>query len=112
MSAVAAPPAALSSLSPAAAAVWEALSALSEDERNAVLAVAAGPAATDADSSADRPLSDVLARSRAAVLRWEREAAEGRPYTPVRVAGREVVPDGPPGPEGSGELAGPNREAA
>ena len=126
MSAVAEPPVPSSpvppapSLSPAAAAVWESLSALPDADRAAVLAVAAGPAAEPplpawppADSPLGRrqraeldrrlaamdagevtcePSSDAFRRIREAILRWDRERDEGLPYTPCEVAGRSVSP--------------------
>ena len=99
------------SLSPAAGAALAQVLRLPPEDRAAVLEAVA-LAAPDRDPTADRPLGEALARARAAVLQWERDAAAGRPYTPVSVGGVEIVPDGPPGPEGSGELSEPTREAA
>ena len=112
MSAVTEPPAAAgAALNPAAEAVRRSLLALPAGDRAAVLAAVARSdrGLPGGDPAGDRPLGAALARTREAVLRWEREAAAGRPYTPARVGGCDVVPDGPPGAETS--AAGREAEA-
>ncbi|NNJ28134.1 addiction module protein [Alienimonas chondri] len=109
-------------LSPAAEAVRSSLLALPAEDRAAVLDAVAMVEGTGSDPPSSRPAADsplgrrqraeldrrlaamdagevetspwseVSERARGMIRVWERERAEGKPYTPYQVAGREVSP--------------------